>query len=149
MGSLPYSHATGGSAARAEIVRLLKAFGCESVGLMDDFTDGSLLLAFRYRGRAVQLKASGKGWAAMYLKENPWSRARKSTQKEWENAALERGTKVTASMLRDWIKGQLTAVECGLMPFEHVFMPYMLTNDGRPLVERVKAENLLPPPEER
>ena|SRR6266567_930389 len=42
------------------------------------------------------------------------------------------------SILRDWIKGQVTAVECGILSFEAVFMPYMLTNDGRPLLERVE-----------
>jgi hypothetical protein len=47
-----------------------------------------------------------------------------------------------SSILRDWIKGQVTAVECGILSFEAVFLPYMLTHDGRPLIERVA--NLLP-----
>ena len=35
------------------------------------------------------------------------------------------------------------------LEFEAVFMPYMLTNDGWPLIERIKEMgNLLPPPEE-
>jgi hypothetical protein len=51
------------------------------------------------------------------------------------------------SILRDWIKGQVTAVESGILSFEAIFMPYMLTADGRPLIERV-AE-LLPKPEEQ
>ena len=46
------------------------------------------------------------------------------------------------SILRDWIKGQVTAVECGILSFEAVFLPYMLTHDGRPLIERVSE--LLP-----
>lgn len=52
------------------------------------------------------------------------------------------------SILRDWVKGQITAVECGVMSFEAVFMPHMLTNDGRPLVERLNALDMLPPPTE-
>ena len=40
------------------------------------------------------------------------------------------------SILRDWIKRQVTAIECGILSFEAVFMPYMLTSDGRPLLER-------------
>jgi len=51
------------------------------------------------------------------------------------------------SILRDWIKGQVTAVECGILSFEAVFFPYMLTSDGRPLIERVA--DLLPRPEEK
>ena len=30
------------------------------------------------------------------------------------------------SILRDWIKGQVTAIECGILSFEAVFMPFML-----------------------
>ena len=48
------------------------------------------------------------------------------------------------SILRDWIKGQVTAVECGILSFEAVFMPFMLTADGRPLAERA----MLPKPAE-
>jgi hypothetical protein len=35
-----------------------------------------------------------------------------------------------------------------ILSFEAVFMPYMLTADGRPVIERIKYENLLPPPQE-
>jgi hypothetical protein len=50
--------------------------------------------------------------------------------------------------LRDWIKGQVTAIECGILSFEAVFMPYMLTSDGRPLHERLAETDLLPKPAE-
>jgi hypothetical protein len=49
--------------------------------------------------------------------------------------------------LRDWIKGQVTAVEAGVLSFEAVFMPYMITADGRTLIERLAETNLLPAPE--
>ena len=39
----------------------------------------------------------------------------------------------------------MTAIECGILSFEAVFMPYMLTHDGRPLHEH--AADLLPPAE--
>ena len=56
--SVPYARATSGERARAEVVALLRRFGCESVGFMDDFADQSLMLAFQWRGRRVQLRAS-------------------------------------------------------------------------------------------
>jgi hypothetical protein len=49
--------------------------------------------------------------------------------------------------LRDWIKGQITAVECGVLSFEAVFMPFMLTADGRPMLDRVIE--LLPKPDDQ
>jgi hypothetical protein len=60
--------------------------------------------------------------------------------------ALRQGQMAVNSILRDWIKGQMTAVECGILYFEAVFLPYMLTRDGRPLIERVA--DLLPEAEE-
>jgi len=144
--SVPYAGAQSGAAARDEITKVLRRFGCESVGFMDDFDQHEVLLAFTHRGRRIQLRASAKGWAAMFLRENPWSERRRCTRQEHEQASLRQGHVAVNSILRDWIKGQVTAVECGILSFEAVFMPYMLTADGRPLVERISE--LLPKPDE-
>jgi hypothetical protein len=147
--SVPYANATSGGKARTEIVSLLQRFGCSSVGFMDDFENHSVLLAFEHRGRQVQLRASAKGWAQMYLRENPWNAiAAAGPKQEHEQAALRQGQRAVNSILRDWIKGQVTAIECGILSFEAVFMPHMLTSDGRPLIERVKEQKLIPPPRE-
>ena len=90
----------------------------------------------------MQLKASAQGWANLYLTKNPWSGHRKIDRHDYEEAALAQGLVAVNSLLRDWVKGQITAVECGILSFEAVFMPHMLTDDGRPLVERLS--NLLP-----
>lgn len=145
---VPYANAKSGMAARDEITKMLRRFGCESVGFMDDFDDQSVLLAFKHRGRPVQLKASAKGWAAMFLREHPWTNKRRAKKHAYEMQALQQGLIAVNSILRDWVKGQITAVECGMLQFEGVFMPYMITNDGRPLFERVNAMNLLPAPSE-
>ena len=42
----------------------LQRFGCESVGFMDEFAEQRLLLAFRYRGHLVQLRACGSASGA-------------------------------------------------------------------------------------
>lgn len=141
--AIPYERATAGGKARDDIVALLRQFGCESVGIMDDFADHSVVLAFRHKGRPVQLRASAKGWAQLYVKSRPPG---KKTQREHQDAALQQGHIAVNSMLRDWVKGQVTAIECGILSFEAVFMPYMLTSDGRPLIERVEEAKLLPPP---
>lgn len=142
----PYASASSGAAARDEITKMLRRFGCESVGFMDDFEHYEVLLAFKHRGRPMQLRASAKGWAAIYLKENPWSRRRSGSKHDWEQKALRQGLIAVNSILRDWVKGQVMAVECGLLSFEAVFMPYMLTADGRTLIEKVTSLDLLPAP---
>jgi hypothetical protein len=143
---VPYASASSGAAARAEISKLLKRFGCSSVGFMDDYDDRSVLLAFTHRGRNIQLRASAKGWAAMFLRENPWNHRRRQSRQRYEADALDQGLIAVNSILRDWVKGQVTAVECGILSFNAVFMPYMLDGQGRTLIEVVEQQGLLPPP---
>ena len=109
--TVPYESASTGVKARDEITKVLRRFGCESIGFMDDFQQHEVLLAFKHRERPVQLRPSAKGWAAVWLKENPWSYQRRSSKHEWEQAALVQGHIAVNSILRDWIKGQVTAVE--------------------------------------
>lgn len=144
---VPYEGATSGMKARDEIVRILQRCGCASVGFMDLFEEKALLLAFTHRGRQVQLKASAKGWAQLYLRAHPYNRTRmRLPRDQYEKRALDQGMIAVNSILRDWIKGQITAVECGILSFEAVFFPHMIGTDGRPLLEVAMAA--LPPPTE-
>ena len=143
--ALPYASASAGVRAREEITKILRRLGCESIGFMDDFQKHEVLLAFKHRGRSVQLMASAKGWAQAWLKENPWNYSRRSTRQDYEQQALKQGHVAVNSVLRDWMKGQVTAIECGILSFEAVFLPHMLTHDGRTVIERLGETDLLPP----
>jgi hypothetical protein len=136
---IPYANATSGVKARAEIVKMLQGFGCEAVGFMDNFDDHSVLLAFTHRKRQVQLRASAQGWAAMFLKQNQWNRARRLPKEKWEKAALDQGLIAVNSILRDWIKGELTAIETGVLSFEQVFATHMMLPNGKPVMEEIAA----------
>src|SRR5262249_10021550 len=125
---------------RDEIIKVLRRFGCEQIGFMDNYEQHEVLLAFTHRGRQVQLRASAKGWAQIYLKEKPYK------DHLTQQRALEQGHVAVNSILRDWVKGEGTEVDCGVLSLEAVFMPFMLASDGRPLLERV--EELLPKPTE-
>ena len=142
--AVPYASATSGAAAREEITKLLRRFGCEEMGFYDNFSDGCVMLQFKHRGRVIQLRASAKGWAAMYLKEHPWSSRCRSSRQDYEAGALQQGVVAINSILRDWVKGQITAVECGIMSFEAVFAPHMLLPDGRTLLDHAQENRMLP-----
>jgi hypothetical protein len=135
---LPYANTSSGSKAREEIIKVLGRFGCESVGFMDEFNTKSLILAFTWRNRPVHLRASAQGWANAWLKENPYTSRMKLLRHDYEQRALAQGLIAINSILRDWVKGQVTAIETGILTFEHVFMPYMLMSDGRQAVEHIK-----------
>lgn len=146
---VPYENASSGAAARDEISKLLRRFGAEKVGFMDNFDSSEVILQFVHRGRPVVLKASAKGWAALYLKSKPYSRRSRGTQTAYEQKALAQGFVAINSILRDWVKGQVTAVECGMMDFDAVFMPHMIAADGRSIIDHIRQSKMLPPPEAR
>ena len=146
MAEIPYSGATSGDKARVEIVKLLRQMGCNKAGFFDEFETGTVLLAFEHMGRPVQLRASAKGWAAWYLKEKPHSSRYRSTVKQYETRALEQGMIAVNSILREWVKGSVSAIQGGIMPIKAVFMAHMITNDGRTMIERVSEHNMLPAP---
>jgi hypothetical protein len=139
----PYAEATSGVAARDEITRLLRRFGCEQIGFMDDYQASEVLLVFKHRGRQMQLRASAKGWAALYLKEHPYNYRHKHSEQQHRDKALAQGHIAINSILRDWVKGQLMAVETGMLSFDAVFLPFMLTHDGHTVSERADQLGLL------
>eukprot|EP00873_Tetraselmis_striata_P020746 jgi/Tetstr1/441010/TSEL_029278.t1 len=146
--TVPYASATSGESARKEITKILRGFGCSSIGFMDQFDRHTVLLQFEHRGRSVRLEASAQGWASMFLKAQPWTNKRRADHKTYEAMALNQGMVAVNSILRDWVKGQITAVETGVLSFEGVFLPYMVTDNGQRLIDRINAQGLLPAPEE-
>lgn len=142
--TLPYENSSAGSGALSEAEKFLRKFGCSNFGVMNDWDRGVVICAFEHKGRKVCIEASWRGYAELWLKNNPYSHRMRKTSKEHEADARKRGEMAVPSILRDWIKGQVTAVEIGLMPFEHAFLPHMLTHDGRSMVEAIVAAHLLP-----
>lgn len=146
--SIPYESATAGDRAINELQKTLAAFGCQSFGTMTDQERQVMIVAFKWRDRQVHLEASWKGYAAALLKSRGHLNGYGNTQRKRERAALDQARISVCSVLRDWVKGQTTAVECGVMSFETAFMPHMLLKDGRRIIDAAQAANLLPPPEE-
>lgn len=147
MNSLPYETATAGDQALVALQRSLQSFGCQSFGTMTDEEHQKIIVAFRWRNRNVQLEASWKGYAKAWADRHPYIRSRLSRQ-DYDRKALAQARTSVCSVLRDWVKGQVTAVECGIMSFEAAFMPHMLLPTGERVVDRVERMQLLEPPAE-
>lgn len=145
---LPYENATSGERALGEIQKLLRGFGCAKFGSMIDDEDGTVLVQFEYRGRRCTVKASTKGYAAAWLKEHPynaWGRGRTRIPKDQhEKKALDIASVAVYSILRDWIKGQITAIETGILTFEGAFLGQLLLSNGKTMLEHAMESNYLP-----
>lgn len=143
---LPYSDTTSGTNAMNETRRILMAFGCSKFAPMEDFEAGTVSIQFEYRGRMVQATASVKGYARAWLKQNPWTSRRRMTPKQHEEYALHKANIAVWSILRDWIKGQVTAVETEVLSFDAAFLGQILLPSGQTVHELVSERKLLPAP---
>lgn len=146
--SLPYEAATSGEKAVNDMQKILRAFGCGKFGHMMNYDDGELLVQFEYRGRPVSVKASINGYAAAWLKHHPYGPRIQASQTQHEKKAKDIAGVAVYSILRDWIKGQITAIETGVLSFEGAFLGQILLPNGRTIMEHVQSANLLPAPKE-
>lgn len=155
MTGIPYENAVGGPGARNATIKMLERAGADSVGFMDDFTGTgvSVRLVFTFGERRYEFRASASGWAALYTQAHPWSRRSRMSEAAYKVRALEKGKRAVNSAIRDWVKSQLVVIESGVMAFDDVFLPYLLTASGDTVGERARAGDfgdILPPaPEQR
>ncbi len=80
------------------------------------------------------------------MKAHPYSSRSRCTRVEHERKALDIAAVAVYSMLRDWIKGQITAVETGILSFEAAFLGQILLSNGKTVMEQVEAKGLLEGP---
>lgn len=137
MKGIPYERVRPDTNAGLQIQKILQAFGCEAFGTMTDNTRQTVVVAFRWRDRQVQLEANWAGYAQALVTKSGWKR----------DAAIDHAKKAVHSILRDWVKGQVTAIECGVLSFETAFLPHMLLKDGRRVIDAAAAAGVLPSPE--
>ncbi len=123
---------------------MLKQFGCTKFATDEDFDTGELFIQFEHRGRMVSLTASAKGYAAAWLKENPWNSRRKTSKADHESKALDIGSTAVYSILRDWVKGQVTAIEIGMLSFDAAFLSHIMLPSGKRVIEHIEEQKLLP-----
>lgn len=64
---------------------------------------------------------------------------------EYERKALDIASVAVYSILRDWIKGQVMAIETGILTFEGAFLgQILLPNSGTTVMEAVFKKGMLP-----
>lgn len=145
--SLPYENATSGTRAFDDIQKILTRFGAARFGTMTDNETQEVLVQFTYRGRNVSVRASAKGYAAAWLHEHPYSYRSRKSKTEHERDALVQAQLSVCSILRDWIKGQITAIEVGMLTFDGAFLGQILLPSGNTILDLVHSKNLLDAPQ--
>lgn len=144
--ALPYENTTSGEKAVADMQKILQKFGCESFGQMMNWGTGELLIQFEYHGRPVSMKASVNGYAQAWLKEHPYTSRTRGTKVEYEKKAKQIASIAVYSILRDWIKGQVMAIETGVLSFDSAFLGQIMLPSGKTVMEQITSQKLLPAP---
>lgn len=145
---LPYENSTSGEKALGEIQKILRGFGCSKFGSMTDDDAQEIMVQFEFRGQPVSVRASVRGYAAAWLKEHPYTSRMRSTKADHERKAMEIASTAVYSILRDWIKGQTTAIETGILTFEGAFLGQLMLPSGKTFLEHAQAAKMLPAPKE-
>lgn len=141
--SLPYSNATSGQKAITDIQKILRAFDCSKFATGEDFITGEVFIQFEHRSHMVMLKVSAKNYAAAWLKENPYTSRKRCSRTAHEQKALKIGGIAIYSILRDWIKGQTTAIDIGMLTFESAFLSHIMLPNGQRVIEKIAEMKLL------
>jgi hypothetical protein len=142
--ALPYSEATSGKNAINEIQKILRGFNCTKFATGEDFDTGEVFVQFEHQGKMVIMKVSAQQYAAAWLKENPYNSRRKGSEADHKQRALNIGSVAIYSILRDWIKGQITAIEIGLLTFDSAFLSHIMLPDGKRIIDKVTELKMLP-----
>lgn len=146
--SLPYENATSGDKALGDIQKLLRQFGCKKFGSFIDEDEQILTVQFVHRGKTVSIPASMRGYAAAWLQAHPYTSRMKKTKVEHERQALEKASVAVYSVVRDWVKANVTLVETGIMSFEGAFLGQILLPNGQTILDYAQRQDLLPGPED-
>ncbi|MET3414780.1 hypothetical protein [Methylobacterium sp. 1030] len=142
--ALPYENVTAGDKALGEIQKILQHFGCQSFGSMMDFENKKLIVQFRYRDMPITIEASMAGYAAAWLKEHPFNpRHHRGGKQKHEAKAVEVAGRAVYSVVRDWVKGQVTAIECGILSFEGAFLGQIMLPSGKTVLQHATENKLL------
>ena len=141
--ALPYESATSGTKAIAEIQKILQGFGAQSFGMMDKFETGEVVVQFELRKRQISIVVSSKNYAALWLKAHPQHANHKCSKADYERRALKIGQTAVYSVLRDWIKGQITAIEIGMMSVESAFLGQIMLPSGQSVLQAISEHKIL------
>lgn len=141
--TLPYENATSGKNAVGEMQKILQQFGATSFGVMENFERKEVIVQFTWHDRNVTIKASAAGYAAAWLRAHPWTTRMNMSGKQHEQRAMKQAQISVYSILRDWIKGQITAVEVGMLSFEGAFLGQILLSNGETVLERIEHTDML------
>ena len=114
--------------------------------LYPDTPTKDLALTLKRTRNAVYARADTLGLrkSAAYLRAHPYNSSRhRLSLVAYQRKALDIASIAVYSILRDWIKGQVTAIETGILSFEGAFLGQLMLPTGRTVLEEYASQHTL------
>lgn len=131
---LPYTNSKCNPVqAQQRIQKLLVQFGVDRISFTIDMKRGELVVSFTYQGYPVKLPVNYVALADRYIAEDPYTSRKRITEAAWIATKRDISTRAAYSILEDFLKGAITMVEMGVLPFEDVFIGSFVHTSGQRL----------------
>jgi len=89
--ALPYESATSGKRAILEMGKTLEAIGASGFGCYEEFDKAEVIAQFKWRDMPVTIRASAKGYAAIWLRRHPYSNSMRLTRTRLRTTGAREG----------------------------------------------------------
>jgi len=149
MGLLNYTTKISASKSIGEIQELLQKGGAKVI--LTEFGDEGFIESLSFK---VNVKGQDMGFklpcqwqpVAEILKHEP--KVPKYVREDPE-LLKDQALRVSWRVVKDWVEAQMAILEMEMVEMQQVFLPYMETNNGETVYERLRGNDfLLEPPKE-
>lgn len=135
---LNYTTKTEAEQTISEIQRMLSRHGVQA--MMTEY-EGPQVSAVSFRlavnGKLMSFKLPCNWRCVREIFNRPeYAGKMKVARADWDNQAVRTAWRI----IKDWVEAQLALVEVNMVTIPQVFLPYVLTKDGKTLSEKI-SEN--------
>lgn len=116
--------------SQQRIQKMLVKFGVDRISFDTNLKDGELSIKFLYKGIPVKLPVNYARLADRYLDEDPYTDRKRISEEDWIANKREIASRAAFSILEDFLRGAITMVEMGVLPFEDVFIGSFINSKG-------------------
>lgn len=93
--------------------------------------------------KALEGRASIRSQAVARIKQNRWSDRRPTNRAQQAEKAPDQAKISGCSILRHWLKSQITAIDVGVVSFDCAFLGQMILQDGRSVLYHAVSSKMV------
>ena len=124
----------------AEIQKILAAHGARAI--LTEYDDNGYIVALSFKipvgDHEIGFKLPSDWRPVLQVLEKQRVERRYRSQ--------EQALRVSWRIIKTWVEAQMAIVETKMVTLDQVFLPYVVTDSGQTLYDRLKATNFLLPP---